>query len=394
MAPGIRPHVLLTLGIPLLVLGLVAPLLQAQDRPAGIDAVSAKPPAGMLLPDDGGQLRTGCGSISGSISCGDTITGTTVGDVNVMSSYSCYPPWNESGPEDVYSLDIPAGGLWQVYAEISYTTADLDIFILGPAACNSNLCVAYGDSSANLADAVGGATYYVVVDGYNGQSSEYDLYVSCTAPDGTLEGHVLDIVSQTGPCTSAIVHIEPGSLDVGVDPATGQYGPVALAPGDYDLTVTAPNYPMSPMNATASIVGGQTTVQDFAFARAAAGVTPSGFWGIAGVVGFPFAATLTIINDGYWVMDWELWETPYDLPWLAVGQTSGTIPELDSVDVDIYFDCPEEGDFTGELLLLSSDPCNPALYIPILLSCSSGSANIFEDGFESGDTLAWSWTVP
>ena len=74
-----------------------------------------------------------------------------------------------------------------------------------------------------LADAVGGATYYVVVDGYGGQASEYNLYVSCTAPDGRLEGHVLDIVSQPPTrlhrCERAR---RPGGPGLGVDPGTGQ----------------------------------------------------------------------------------------------------------------------------------------------------------------------------
>jgi len=393
MAPGIRPRVLLTLGVAVLALLLAAPPPFAQERAPGDRAPVAKPLAGMPPPEAGGQLRTGCGTISAAIDCGDTISGTTVGAVNVMSSYSCNPGWYESGPEDVFSLTIPSSGLWSVTAMISGMSQDLDIFILGPAVCDSNLCVAYGDSSASLTDAVGGATYYVVVDGYYGAASEYDLYVDCTAPDGVLQGHVLDQVGP--PCTAANVHVEPVGMDLGVDPATGAYGPVALAPGSYDLTATAADYPTSPLYVQGVvIVAGGTTHQDFTFPRPDVAVTPGGFVGVVGVVGIPFDETLTIINNGWWVMDWELHESPYDLPWLAIGQASGTIPELDSLDVDIYFDCQEEGEFSGELLLLSSDPCNPAVYIPIVLTCYSGGAAVFSDGFESGNTTAWSLTVP
>ena len=394
MAPGIRPHVLLASGVALLAMVLAAPPPMAQELAPGDRASVAEPAARMPPMKADAQLRTGCGTISAALDCGDAISGTTVGAVNVMSSYICIPSWNESGPEDVFSLTIQAGGLWSVTATISGMSQDLDIFVLGPSLCDSDVCVAYGDSAATVNNADGGATYYVVVDGFSGAASEYDLDVSCTPTHGLLQGTVIDTVSQAPPCTATNVHIDPIGLDLGIDPQTGAYGPVALAPGWYDLTVTALNYPTSPMNTTNYISAGQTTVQNFSLARASAGVTPGNFVGVTGVVGAAFTETLTIINDGHWVMDWELWESPYDLPWLAVGQTSGTLPELDSVDVDIYFDCPEEGDFTGELLLLSSDPCNPAIYIPILLSCSTGSANIFEDGFESGDTLAWSWTVP
>jgi hypothetical protein len=396
MAPGIRPRILLALGVALLSLLLADPQLLAQDAISDTRASTTKPLAGEPPPGSGDQVETACGTISGSIACGDTINGTTVGAVNVMGSYSCNPAWNESGPEDVYSLTIPGGGSWQVHADFSgLPVADLDLFILGPAACNSSLCVAYGDNDAYLADAVGGATYYVVVDGYNGEAGEYELYVGCTAPDGVLEGHVLDMVAQGPPCTAANVHVEPGSLDLGVDPSTGQYGPVALAPGSYDLTATAADYPTSPLYVQGVVVApGVTTTQDFTFPRADVAVTPSGFVGVVAVVGTPSTETLTIINNGYWAMDWELHESPYDYPWLAIGQTSGTIPELDYVDVDIYFDCQEEGDFSGELLLLETDPCNPVIYVPILLHCITGFPDIFADGFESGNTAAWSLTVP
>ena len=121
MAPGIRPRVLLILGVAALSLLLATPLLLAQDGASNNRASITKPPTGLPPPGAGGHVETACGTISGSIACGDTITGTTVGAVNVMSSYSCNPPWNESGPEDVYSLAIPAGGLWQVYADSNLT---------------------------------------------------------------------------------------------------------------------------------------------------------------------------------------------------------------------------------------------------------------------------------
>ena len=393
MAPGIRPHVLLASGVALLAMVLAAPPPMAQELAPGDRASVAEPAARMPPMKADAQLRTGCGTISAALDCGDAISGTTVGAVNVMSSYICIPSWNESGPEDVFSLTIQAGGLWSVTATISGMSQDLDIFILGPAVCDSNLCVAYGDSSASLTDAVGGATYYVVVDGFNGQSSDYDLYVSCTAPDGVLQGHVLDQVGP--PCTAANVHVEPGGMDLGVDPATGAYGPVALAPGSYDLTATAEDYPTSPLYVQGvMIAAGLTTTQDFTFPRADVAVTPSNFVGVTGDVGVPFTETLTIINNGWWDMDWELHESPYDLPWLAIGQTGGTILAFDDLDVDIYFNCQEEGDFSGELLLLETDPCNPVIYVPILLHCITGSPDIFEDGFESGNTAAWSLTVP
>ncbi len=397
MAPGIRPRVLLTLGVAALSLLLATPLLLAQDGASNNRASITKPPAGLTPPGAGGHVETACGTISGSIACGDTINGTTVGAVNVMSSYACIPSWNETGPEDVYSLTLPPGGPWHLYADFEpYPLADVDLFILGPAVCNSNVCVAYGDSLTELVNAAGGATYYVVVDGYDGEAGEYELHVTCTAPDGWLEGDVQDIASQPPdpPCTAANVHVDPIGMDIGVDPGTGQYGPVTLATGAYDLTLTAVDYPL-PLVATGVIVfSDSTTTVDFDMVRAAAAVSPTDFLGVEGVVGVAFSETLTIINDGYFEMDWEISEVPPNLPWVAVSPSSGTVPMEDQVDVDVYFLCPDTGDFMGDLLLEHSDPCTAAIDIPIILSCETGSDIIFEDGFENGDTDAWSLTVP
>ncbi len=56
---------------------------------------------------------------------------------------------------------------------------DLDVFVLSGStgSCEPTNCVAYGDSVATWA-VTAGSTWYIVVDGYLGDSGDYDLTLS------------------------------------------------------------------------------------------------------------------------------------------------------------------------------------------------------------------------
>ena len=375
MEPSVRRRVFLVLFVVLLSLHLVAATLIALGTASeGVDPLG-KGVAGYLGATAGTSagppLETACGSVSGAIVCGQAINASTASSVNVMANYSCIPQWDESGPEQVWSLTLPPGGPWHVEAWLSNMTADLDVFMLGPGTCDSNACVAGGDAFAMLDGAAGGAAYYIAVDGYLGAISAYTLSLSCTVTDGWLEGQLTDLTSQPPgpPCTPAHVHVDPLGLDIPVDPGTGSYGPVALLAGTYDLTATAVNYPYPLTMSAIAVVAGTTTTANFSWSRAAAGVSPSNFVGIQGTVGVQFTEIMTIINDGYWEMDWVVLEAGGDLPWVSESPISGTIPGPSQYGVDVTFLCPSVGDFSGSLLIEHSDPCTPGFEIPILLSC-------------------------
>jgi hypothetical protein len=120
-------------------------------------------------------------SIPRSIACGAQVSGSTAGLASHHGAYSC-SGWDESGPEVVYSLRLPAAlAPYTVTATLTNLGEDLDVFILAPGQCGAGTCAAgssYGDTSATLSSGAGG-TYYIAIDGYNGATSGYTLSVDC-----------------------------------------------------------------------------------------------------------------------------------------------------------------------------------------------------------------------
>lgn len=109
------------------------------------------------------------------LTCGQQVTGTTVGGASNVNSYSCASGWTESGPERVYTITTTTAG----NLTVNLSSSSLQVFILS--GCNTSACVAYGTSTATYFNAPAG-TYYIVVDGYQGTSGTYTLSVSCPAP--------------------------------------------------------------------------------------------------------------------------------------------------------------------------------------------------------------------
>jgi cysteine-rich repeat protein len=131
------------------------------------------------------ELSVQCGQAAPTCSpewvlgCGgtDTYNNGDAGSTDVIDSYPCWT-WEQSGPEYTYSFEAPADGA--VTVALSGLTADLDVFVLNDlgGVCGAAQCVSAGDSSVTF-DAVGGQTYYLVVDGYNGAVSDYTIAVTC-----------------------------------------------------------------------------------------------------------------------------------------------------------------------------------------------------------------------
>ena len=78
-------------------------------------------------------------------------------------------PWDESGPEVLYRLEL--GASTAVTLTLEEARPELDLFIL--AGCDPMNCIAFGDQSAAFTGPAG--TYYVVVDGRDGAAGPYTL---------------------------------------------------------------------------------------------------------------------------------------------------------------------------------------------------------------------------
>jgi len=119
-------------------------------------------------------------SLATVVECGaDSILSSNASGQTNVSIYGC-SSWLEDGPEVVYALHILFPGT-EMTASLSGMTADLDLFLL--TACDPDSCVVYGNESIGYTFARAG-TYYLVVDGYYGAVSNYELTIDCpAAPD-------------------------------------------------------------------------------------------------------------------------------------------------------------------------------------------------------------------
>lgn len=116
-----------------------------------------------------------------SLYCGESDTWATYnsGATDVIDTYSCTPYFTYPGREYTYVFNAETSG--PVTFELTDETADLDVMVLTADAsgtCLASLCLDSGLSSVTI-DAVAGQTYFVVVDGYNGEEGEYTITTSC-----------------------------------------------------------------------------------------------------------------------------------------------------------------------------------------------------------------------
>jgi hypothetical protein len=124
---------------------------------------------------DGGAGSLGCKNAI-SLAPNTPYTGNTSASPSFVEYYDCADcsDWHESGPEIVHKITAHYTGA-EVTATLSNLSSDLDVFILD--SCDPNSCVACGDTTATYENAPAG-TYYIVVDGHNGDSGAYTLTAS------------------------------------------------------------------------------------------------------------------------------------------------------------------------------------------------------------------------
>lgn len=115
-----------------------------------------------------------------TINCGGTSNGNNggTGSTNLLPKYTGSTR-SESGREYTYSFISNTTG--SATAGLTGMSANLDIFALSNAgnSCNSSNSLGYGDSQVTF-NVTAGQQYYLVVDGYNGATSNYNLSVSCS----------------------------------------------------------------------------------------------------------------------------------------------------------------------------------------------------------------------
>jgi len=118
-----------------------------------------------------------------TLHCGDSDSWSTTTYDNKVQEYGC-TGLTESGPEYTYQFVAEATGEVNVTVTPVNPSDDLDVFVLlkQGASCMPGNCVEHGVSvgAENITfNALAGQTYYIVVDGYQGASGDYDVAVNC-----------------------------------------------------------------------------------------------------------------------------------------------------------------------------------------------------------------------
>ena len=132
----------------------------------------------------------------GVLNCGDVLAGEAndaTGSADIVDNWCGAAGWDSDGwygPEFGYELAVNESKV--VVVRVEGLTGDLDLFVVrdeGDQGCNPYYCYAHSTNMQPYTDyeevefqADPGFTYYIIVDGWKGDKSFYDIYVDCYNP--------------------------------------------------------------------------------------------------------------------------------------------------------------------------------------------------------------------
>ena len=200
------------------------------------------------------RLEVNCGYLdcrdAVQLTCGQTYYGSNLNGHDNVSLYGCGNIYNveNNGPEVVHTFTITQAG--QVTINLTGLSANLELFLLR--SCNRGDCINFSESSGNSNEQISvflqPGTYYVVVDGYNGATSNYALTVNCTSScniNSTLEATAASCGLNNGSIKVTVSNGSPGYLVSYTGPKSGTFVTNAnmfhianLPAGVYTITVT------------------------------------------------------------------------------------------------------------------------------------------------------------
>lgn len=201
------------------------------------------------------NLELSCGYLDCTdvvpLPCGEVYQGTNANGNDDVSLYTCGNVLNveNNGPEIVHAFTLTQSGT--VVIDLTGLSANLELFLLS--SCDRGACMAFsqnaGTANEQIVRTLSAGTYYVVVDGYNGAISDYNLTVSCGAqscnlsyvPTGTTAAncsqnngeHNFSIYGGTGTHLATF----QGPISGSQVSQNGHFCFVNLVPGSYTTTI-------------------------------------------------------------------------------------------------------------------------------------------------------------
>jgi len=203
------------------------------------------------------SLEVSCGYLNCSnalpLVCGQTFQGSNLQGSDNVSIYGCSGSplqLGNNGPERIHAFTVTTTG--QVIVSLTGLTANLELYLLN--SCDRGSCVQAsrneGTASESIITNLTPGTYYLVVDGVNGATSNYGLTVNCSS--NTCNFQLLSALPVPGSCAALT-----GGVSLLTTGGHGSFlvqysGPVAgsfttqqqaisigqLPPGTYTITVT------------------------------------------------------------------------------------------------------------------------------------------------------------
>ena len=153
--------------------------------------------------------------------CGDTYSGNNSTGENNFEVHDPGGASSWSGPELIFEVEVAAG---LIEATMTGLSADLDLYLItdcnDPANSELDESENGGSSSETVSATVGDGTFYIMVDGYNGATSDFDLLIECTSP---VDCDPLTLLTLLTPADGAVDQSVSPSLTWSVEPLAVSY---------------------------------------------------------------------------------------------------------------------------------------------------------------------------
>lgn len=167
------------------------------------------------------RLELNCGYLKCAdalpLTCGEPFPYSNLLGSDNVSIYSCQDDLNgeNNGPEVIHQFTQTADGPIEI--TLSELSANLELFLL--ASCDRNDCLEFsqnpGTADESIVTFLNAGTYYVIVDGNNGATSDYTLQINCDSP--------CDLAFSNVASSSAVCGQSNGAITLNTTGGTGPY---------------------------------------------------------------------------------------------------------------------------------------------------------------------------
>ncbi len=310
------------------------------------------------VPTDGSmQLGYDCNYVT-NLTCSNTQTLMNLTNNGASSRFATYGNgyhnWDEYGPERLYKITTTqTGTITATLSGVNYINGnDLDVFILrNPSSTScSNLdpvahCVGTSSGFTSAYANAPAGTYYIVVDGYNGSTANYNLTVNAPCSSGNSLPNLTDYgssyTSNGNTLTITAKPVNYGTVNAGAFSIGYWLSPDNTFGNGNDIGLASVNY--SGLSAN--------SYNQFTFSVNTSGIAPIGNYYILFKIDYQNQVTESNETDNVWMFN-----TPYYLPTSVSSKTNPALTPTKQIvadGIDEVIDNEEWTDRYEETQLLS-----------------------------------------